>query len=254
MSRYEKEWEKWGGRDPYFAVLTDERFRTANLNEKERDEFFDSGRSYVEFLLSSIHSRFDASFSAREVLDFGCGVGRLAIPFAKTGAEVLGVDVSRSMIDQASANAEQENLPNLRFEHLTKFERESRKQFDLVNAYITFQHVPRRDGERLLRKLVESVREDGFAAIHLLHARPGRFWKPAADWARRSVPGANMFANLLLGKPAGTPHMQMNVYDVNRFMGQLQTAGFGHAYLVFTDHGGYRGVLIIAQRVSRQVP
>lgn len=254
MSRYEKEWEKWGGRDPYFAVLTDDRFRAENLNDESVAEFFESGRAYVEFLLSIVRERFDESFSPRMILDFGCGVGRLTIPFSETGAEVLGIDISNAMIEQAARHAEQRGDSNARFEHLTRFLDRPRQQFDLVNAYITFQHVPSRDGERFLRRLIDSVGEGGFAAIHLLHARPGRYWKPLADWARRFVPGANAVANLLLGKPAGTPHMQMNVHDVNSFLGQLQTAGFGHAYFVFTDHGGYRGVLIIAQRVSRQVP
>ncbi|MBW3672154.1 MAG: class I SAM-dependent methyltransferase, partial [Acidobacteria bacterium] len=189
MSRYEKEWEKWGGRDPYFAVLTDDRFHVENLNEKSLEEFFESGRAYVEFLLSTVRARFDSSFSPRMILDFGCGVGRLAIPFSETGAEVLGVDVSNAMIGQAARHAKQRGVSNARFEHLKRFLDRPLQQFDLVNAYITFQHVPSRDGEGLLHRMIDSVREDGFAAIHILHARPGRLWKPVADWARRSVPG-----------------------------------------------------------------
>jgi len=45
------------------------------------------------------------------ILDAGCGTGHLTAEIAKTGAQVLGIDRSAAMIDQARAN-----FPDLRFE------------------------------------------------------------------------------------------------------------------------------------------
>lgn len=44
------------------------------------------------------------------VLDVACGSGNLAIPAARSGAVVIGVDIAPNLIEQARARAEYENL------------------------------------------------------------------------------------------------------------------------------------------------
>lgn len=44
------------------------------------------------------------------VLDVACGTGNLAIPAARSGADVTGVDIAPNLIDQAIANAAKEGL------------------------------------------------------------------------------------------------------------------------------------------------
>lgn len=48
--------------------------------------------------------------SGMRVLDVACGTGNLAIPAARIGADVTGVDIAENLIEQARANAENENL------------------------------------------------------------------------------------------------------------------------------------------------
>lgn len=50
------------------------------------------------------------------VLDLGCGDGTTAIPAAKRGAKVLGVDIARNLVDAATVRAKQEGLTNIRFQ------------------------------------------------------------------------------------------------------------------------------------------
>jgi ubiquinone/menaquinone biosynthesis C-methylase UbiE len=50
-----------------------------------------------------------------KVLDVACGTGNLAIPAARTGADVTGIDIAANLIEQAFANAAAENL-NVKFE------------------------------------------------------------------------------------------------------------------------------------------
>jgi len=50
-----------------------------------------------------------------KVLDVACGTGNLAIPAARAGADVTGVDIAPNLIEQATANAEREGL-NAKFE------------------------------------------------------------------------------------------------------------------------------------------
>jgi len=50
------------------------------------------------------------------VLDLGCGDGTTALPAAKTGAEVLGVDIAANLVEAGSRRAREAGLTNLRFQ------------------------------------------------------------------------------------------------------------------------------------------
>jgi SAM-dependent methyltransferase len=52
----------------------------------------------------------------QKVLDLGCGDGTTALPAARLGAEVLGVDIARNLVEAGAARAKEESLTNCRFE------------------------------------------------------------------------------------------------------------------------------------------
>lgn len=49
------------------------------------------------------------------VLDLGCGDGTTAIPEAKLGAEVLGVDIARNLVEAGNKRVKAEGLTNISF-------------------------------------------------------------------------------------------------------------------------------------------
>jgi SAM-dependent methyltransferase len=51
-----------------------------------------------------------------KVLDLGCGDGTTALPAAKIGADVLGVDIARNLVEAGSRRAKEQGLTNLRFQ------------------------------------------------------------------------------------------------------------------------------------------
>ena len=51
-----------------------------------------------------------------EVLDLGCGDGTTAIPEARLGAEVLGVDIASNLVAAGNARVKAEGLTNCRFQ------------------------------------------------------------------------------------------------------------------------------------------
>lgn len=51
-----------------------------------------------------------------KVLDLGCGDGTTAIPFAKLGADVLGVDISSNLVKAGNERARKEGLSNIKFQ------------------------------------------------------------------------------------------------------------------------------------------
>lgn len=50
------------------------------------------------------------------VLDLACGDGTTALPAARNGADVLGVDIARNLVDAGNRRAAEAGLANLRFE------------------------------------------------------------------------------------------------------------------------------------------
>jgi ubiquinone/menaquinone biosynthesis C-methylase UbiE len=51
-----------------------------------------------------------------KVLDLGCGDGTTALPEAKLGAEVLGVDISSNLVEAGNKRAHEQGLTNCRFQ------------------------------------------------------------------------------------------------------------------------------------------
>jgi len=51
-----------------------------------------------------------------KVLDLGCGDGTTALPAARRGADVLGVDIARNLVEAGNRRAQEHGLPNLRFQ------------------------------------------------------------------------------------------------------------------------------------------
>ncbi len=51
------------------------------------------------------------------VLDLGCGDGTTALPEAKLGAEVLGVDIAANLVEAGNRRAREAGLPNVKFQH-----------------------------------------------------------------------------------------------------------------------------------------
>src|SRR5262245_22540836 len=61
-NKSDKDWIQLSIEDPYFAVLTDEKFRRENLNDDSLKEFFESGEKYIDHILSAVHTYLDSGF------------------------------------------------------------------------------------------------------------------------------------------------------------------------------------------------
>src|SRR6202451_189254 len=51
-----------------------------------------------------------------KVLDLGCGDGTTAIPAAKLGADVLGVDIARNLVEAGNKRVKEQGLTNCKFQ------------------------------------------------------------------------------------------------------------------------------------------
>jgi ubiquinone/menaquinone biosynthesis C-methylase UbiE len=83
--------------------------------------------------------------SGLKVLDLGCGDGTTALPAAKLGADVLGVDIARNLVEAGNRRARQEGLGNLRFQEgdATDLSGLQEKSFDLVVSIFGAMFAPK---------------------------------------------------------------------------------------------------------------
>lgn len=252
INNSDKDWERFGKTDPYFAVLTAPEFH-GRLSEPERAKFFASGETHIDTILSIIHERLDPSFAPARALDFGCGVGRLLLPLARRCRDVTGVDVSPSMLAEARRNCEAAGAKGVQLVQSDDDLSAVEGQFDFVHTYIVLQHIPVERGEKFVRKLAAKLLPGGVGMFHVPYStgRKGPAGK-ALYWLRVNVPGAKWALNLVRGRPMRAPVMQMNEYSVTRLLDILWSEGCGETHVRFSEHGGDRGVLLFARKA--QVP
>ena len=80
-----------------------------------------------------------------KVLDLGCGDGTTAIPSAKRGADVLGVDIARNLVEAGNKRASQLGLANLRFQEgdACNLSELTDRSFDLVVSIFGAMFAPK---------------------------------------------------------------------------------------------------------------
>ena len=227
------DWEAIGRTQPYFGVLTDPRFRTENLDEQARAEFFASGEAEIQLQLAIQRHRF-GPFAPRSALDFGCGVGRLTRALAGVTGHAIGVDVSASMLAEARKDAP----PDTRFQQTLPDQ-----PVDWIVSIIVFQHIPPAQGYGLLRDLLARAAPGAGLTLQLTVYRDPRHRDVAGGRlvvgeTIQTVDTSDALARLASGE------MVMFDYDLSVVMALVFEAGFADTYLTHTDHGGFHGVYI----------
>lgn len=79
------------------------------------------------------------------VLDLGCGDGTTAIPEAKLGANVLGVDIARNLVDAGNMRVKNEGIANCSFQEgdATDLHELKDQAFDLVVSIFGAMFAPK---------------------------------------------------------------------------------------------------------------
>jgi 2-polyprenyl-3-methyl-5-hydroxy-6-metoxy-1,4-benzoquinol methylase len=141
LRRHRRDWDDLARLDPLWAIASAPRRRFGGWDE---EAFMASGRRKAEGLLRRLE---ELGVPARRerALDFGCGVGRLALPLADAFDRVTGVDIAPAMIEQARARAA--GRPGVEFvlndrEDLAVL---GDARYDLVYSGLVLQHLPSRE-------------------------------------------------------------------------------------------------------------
>lgn len=160
LGHMRKVWTKYGEDDPYFSVLTNEIFKKSAINETAIEQFFQAGLSDVQFLDAILARNGLAIETDQDVLDFGCGLGRVGSHFASKYEKYIGVDISRAHIEQAKMHFDRIGIANYDFMLLESF-LGSEEIADFIFSLIVLQHNPPPVISYLINHLCRALRSGG---------------------------------------------------------------------------------------------
>ncbi len=249
MTSETNDWEELGRREPYHAALTNEHFLQDNLSPEILVDFYASGEHDVERFLRLVSDHRGGESRPTIAVDFGCGVGRLAIPLAGRAEHVIAIDAAPSMLALADNAARERGVDNIDFLPADRLSSLKRGSVDFICSYIVFQHLPVPEGERCLAMLLDAAAPNCDVVVHFTLARSGGPVRSFLRWIRRRVPLLHDLARTF-GRERKLHHMQMNVYNERRILNIFEERGFDEPAIVRTEHGRIAGAIFVASRSS----
>ena len=172
IKNIESNWTALGNSDPYWAVITDNRY----INNKwNKSEFYNSGEKDFEYIFKDFKK--EITFPKSTVLDFGCGPGRLTFQFAKHTEKVIGVDISAPMINLARETKMFEKKCTFIVNNKDNLKIINSDSIDLVFSFIALQHNPPELIKNYLLEFIRIVIKDGGQIFFNLVSSPPQYYK-----------------------------------------------------------------------------
>jgi SAM-dependent methyltransferase len=181
LRRLRANWEAFGKQDPLWAILT---LPGKRLGRWDVREFFETGVVEVDELMRRLETIGHPGRRER-ALDFGCGVGRVTQALAGHFAEVVGVDIARSML----ARARRLNGLGSRCRYMHNDQQDLRAfpdgHFDLVYTAYVLQHMPPEYARGYVSEFIRVLRSDGVAVFQMPATRRSSPELPASAFRGR---------------------------------------------------------------------
>jgi len=163
LKRLRATWHALGEDDPLWAILSLPDKRGGRWNT---DEFFAAGEAEIGWI-DELCVPLARPRERRLAVDFGCGVGRLTRALATRHAQVIGVDISPSMLEQArNLNA---HLVNVRFVENAQARLDFLADASVYFIYssITLHHIPPPLQRAYIAEFLRVLAPDGVAVFQI---------------------------------------------------------------------------------------
>lgn len=185
LDQIRRSWETYARIDPMWAILTEDDKRH---NAWSAESFFATGRQDVDRFLDQIRSAVGADWTpaGKCALDFGCGIGRLSQALAQHFADVVGTDISATMIDQATKLNRFGQRCRYVVNDTDDLSQFGDDTFDFVLAWIVLQHMEPRLAHGYLRELLRTLHPNGLLLFQLPHQRRDHSGEQLPDSALRA--------------------------------------------------------------------
>ncbi|PKE30420.1 hypothetical protein CWS43_12415 [Rahnella sp. AA] len=173
FNKVQNVWTELGEKDPLWAVLSLEKYRSANRKEA-LDDFYLTGSGDVDLIEKTLIRNGITLPEGQTVVELGCGVGRVTSHLSRKFSKVIGVDISKSMIDAARSHFDANNITNASFKLLNKVEDYSYlPKCDLLFSLIVLQHSPPPVISTAVRGAIKSLNLNGIALFQVPTYIPG---------------------------------------------------------------------------------
>ena len=149
--KMKKEWDARAKMDPLFVITTG--------HSQSEEDFWNSGIDNSKKILGIENQRFqkitqNKDPSKMQILEIGCGIGRILIPMSKIFGECIGIDISSEMVQQGQKHIA--NIPNCKILEnngidLSLF---PDNHFDFCYSFIVFQHIPEK---KIVKQYISEV-------------------------------------------------------------------------------------------------
>lgn len=197
LKHVQKTYEHYGKVDPLYAVLSRKHGKD---NKWDSSEFFATGREEIDEALQYLEGiRIDVDKG--RALDFGCGVGRLTQALATEFKEVVGVDISNSMVDCARSYNRHGKCCRYVVNTSDDLELFGDESFDFIYTNRTLQHSPPEATTRYIAEFFRILRPGGVALFQVPSGKrhdPGTFGAWMYGFRRGTL---KRFSKRLRGKP-----------------------------------------------------
>jgi SAM-dependent methyltransferase len=171
LRRHQRDWEDLARLDPLWAIQSSARNRFGGADDVA---FMASGREKVATIMDRLGELGLPKQRAR-ALDFGCGVGRLTLPFADHFDEVIGVDIAPAMVEHARERGGGRTGVRYLLNDRDDLSLLAGERFDLVYTGLVLQHQPSaKVALAYLSGLAALVAPGGVLAAQLPVAIPAR--------------------------------------------------------------------------------
>jgi SAM-dependent methyltransferase len=159
-------WSRLGDRDPYWSVLSDEKYRGHAVTAAEIEEFYCSGAGDVADLEAVCRSNEIVIDRDCTILELGCGLGRIGEHFARRYRRYIGVDISPAHLRRARQRFNDRSIDNATLLPLADFLADP-PRFDVFYSLLTLQHSPPPVIFHLLQQCLARLRPGGCAFFQL---------------------------------------------------------------------------------------
>ncbi|MEI4263446.1 class I SAM-dependent methyltransferase [Roseovarius sp. D0-M9] len=233
QNRVEDTWSRLGQEDAHWSVITDEKFRKESLSS-HIDQFFSMGDGDIARLDAALNRVGTSLSNIESAMDFGCGVGRLSVPMARSTGHVLGVDISAAHLREAKANVARMGCQNIELVRASSIQDiKNLPEFELVLSLIVLQHNPPPVMLEILNALCSRVKPGGYLYVQAQTYRQGYRYCATDDLADT------------LDK------MEMHVLPQHVFLETIQGAGL--TILEVTENGAawdlsYKSQVVLARK------
>ncbi len=235
------------------------------LYEKSTHKFWNDPHISKQMLVAHLNPTIEAASKKREtinletefviqstgmnhkmsVIDLGCGPGLYVDAFAKTGAKVIGVDLSANSIEYAKMNIQTGNEKVI-FCEMNYLDMDYNEAFDIATLiFYDFCALNIEDQSRLLHKIHKALKQGGYFMLDVftehkktdmsqsVYFENGGFWSSRPYWIIRTVfmfnePKVECFQHAIIDETGTMKLIRVfhRLFSLNEIQDLLEKHGF----------------------------